>query len=297
MDRPRVDGGRGERSGPAELAASLHTAPRASSERLGWKNVAVCCWRAEVDEYALRDTPDTLIALHTEGLVEQYARHDWGADRSVPGQVSILPPGTSARFRNRGMLGVTTIHLDRPRLEALVGGDDARRALDRLPLRVGIVDPLIAAAMTALADALRRPGTHAAQYADAIADTLALHVLRSAAPLPPPRVAGGLPTCALRRVQDRVEAGLANRLTIDDLARETGLSSYHFSRAFRATTGLTPHRYVLERRIARAKALLRDSDMPIAEVALSVGFSSQTHLTDCFRRLVGTSPGEYRRAH
>lgn len=294
MDRPCAAVARRERSGPDEIAASLHTAPRASSELLGWKNVAVCCWQAEVDEYVLHDTPDTLVALHTEGLVEQYVRRDWGTGRSVPGRVSILPPGTSARFRNHGMLGVTTIHLDRPRLEGLVG-DDARLALDKLPLRFGIVDPLIAAAMTALADALRQPDTHAAQYAGAIADTLALHILRSAAPVPPERVTGGLPAGVLRRVQDHIEVELADRLSIDDLARDAGLSPYHFSRAFRATTGVTPHRYVLERRIAQAKALLRGSDTPIAQVALCTGFSSQTHLTDCFRRLVGTSPGEYRR--
>jgi AraC family transcriptional regulator len=122
-----------------------------------------------------------------------------------------------------------------------------------------------------------------------------LHILRSAVSPPPPRAAGGLPERVLRRLLDRIEADLGDRLSIDDLAREAGLSRYHFSRAFRAATGLAPHRYVLERRIARAKALLCDSDTAIAEIALCTGFSSQSHLTDCFRRWVGVAPGEYRR--
>jgi transcriptional regulator GlxA family with amidase domain len=72
------------------------------------------------------------------------------------------------------------------------------------------------------------------------------------------------------------------------------LSRYHFSRAFRAATGL-PHHYLTQMRLERAKALLRNTEMPLIEIALNVGFSSQAHLTGCFHRFIGVTPGEFRR--
>jgi AraC-like DNA-binding protein len=68
----------------------------------------------------------------------------------------------------------------------------------------------------------------------------------------------------------------------------------HFAAQFRAATGVRPHDYVLERRIDRARTLLREEDMPLVEVALSVGFQTQAHFTTVFRRLVGEAPGRWR---
>lgn len=286
------------RRGTAQLAKSLRSMPLVSSAHLGWRDMAVCCWRADVAEYSLDDVPETLIALHTEGVVRRRGRQGWGPDRSVPGRVTVLPPGTCASFQGGGVLGVTTIHIGGGRLDALLPGDEARQALAAMPMQFGIVDPLIAAGLGALADEVWRPGVQGALYAEAIADSLTLHVLRAAHRFrAAPRRSGGLREGLLRRVQERIEADLGAALSIDDLAREAGLSRYHFSRAFRAATGLTPHRYLLGRRIERAKALLRADDMPIAEVALLTGFSSQSHLTDSFRQHVGVAPGEYRRTH
>ena len=83
--------------------------------------------------------------------------------------------------------------------------------------------------------------------------------------------------------------------TVSALADEARLSRYHFSRVFRAATGLPPHRHLTERRLERAKVPLRATEMPIIEIALDVGFSGQAHLTDCFHRVIGGKPGEFRR--
>jgi AraC family transcriptional regulator len=74
------------------------------------------------------------------------------------------------------------------------------------------------------------------------------------------------------------------------------MDRHHFGKAFKAATGLPPHRYVMEQRVARATELLAGSDLPIAEIAHVVGMSSQSHLTNVFRRLVGDTPHSYRRA-
>jgi AraC family transcriptional regulator len=104
-----------------------------------------------------------------------------------------------------------------------------------------------------------------------------------------------LPPRILRRIRDRIEAELDTELSLASLAKESGYSRAHFLRMFRAATGLTPHQYVLERRLSTAQQLLQQSKMLLADIALRCGFSSQTHMNDVFRKRLGVTPLEYRR--
>jgi AraC family transcriptional regulator len=104
-----------------------------------------------------------------------------------------------------------------------------------------------------------------------------------------------LPPRIFRRIQDRIEAELDTNLSLASLARESGYSRAHFLRMFRAAAGLTPHQYVLGRRLSTAQQLLRQSNMLLADIALRCGFSSQTHMNDVFRKQLGVTPQEYRR--
>ena len=99
----------------------------------------------------------------------------------------------------------------------------------------------------------------------------------------------------LSRVQEIIESRLEGDLSLQELAAAVGYSRSHFLRAFHATTGVTPHRYVLNRRIERARQLLANADMSIAQVAYRCGFSSQAHFALAFRKVCGLTPGEYRR--
>jgi AraC family transcriptional regulator len=85
-------------------------------------------------------------------------------------------------------------------------------------------------------------------------------------------------------------------IRLPELAHECGLSVSHFTRAFRRSFGMSPYRWLLERRIDYAKALLATSDLPIANIALQSGFSDQTAFTRAFGRIVGDSPGRWKRA-
>jgi AraC family transcriptional regulator len=104
-----------------------------------------------------------------------------------------------------------------------------------------------------------------------------------------------LPPRTLHRIRDRIETELDTELSLASLAKESGYSRAHFLRMFHAATGLTPHQYVLERRLSTAQYLLRQSRMLPAEIALRCGFSSQTHMNDVFRKRLGVTPLEYRR--
>lgn len=106
--------------------------------------------------------------------------------------------------------------------------------------------------------------------------------------------AHGLPPLRLRRVLEHIEAHLGEDVAQRRLAGIAQLSMDHFARLFRQSTGVPPHRYVLERRIARARYLVAERRLSLAEIAYALGFPSQSHFTTMFRRLVGMTPGSYR---
>jgi AraC family transcriptional regulator len=106
---------------------------------------------------------------------------------------------------------------------------------------------------------------------------------------------GGLSPAALRRVQLFVEANLGRTIHLHDLAARAALSPYHFARAFKTSAGMTPRTYVEHRRIEQAKRLLTESSQPLAQLAVEVGFGTQSRLTSTFKRRTGFTPGEYRR--
>lgn len=99
----------------------------------------------------------------------------------------------------------------------------------------------------------------------------------------------------LQLIFDFVEANLDQNIGLDDLASHCGLTSFHFARSFKVSTGSTPHQFILERRVARARAKLLHGQQSLAEIALEVGFSSQAHMTGVFRKSLGVTPGRYRK--
>ena len=108
-------------------------------------------------------------------------------------------------------------------------------------------------------------------------------------------VRGGLAPWQERRAKEILSANLDGSVGLKELAQECGLSVSHFSRAFRQSTGAAPHHWLLEHRIHVAKPMLRDGQLPVSAVAAACGFADQSHFTRTFTRLVGVSPGAWRR--
>jgi AraC family transcriptional regulator len=105
---------------------------------------------------------------------------------------------------------------------------------------------------------------------------------------------GGLSGARLRRALEYIDEYLNLNLSGDSIATVAGLSKYHFGKAFKQSTGMTLHSYVLNRRISRSRELLARSDLPLAAVAAAAGFSNQSHLTTVFSTRIGMSPRTYR---
>ena len=133
-------------------------------------------------------------------------------------------------------------------------------------------------------------------YADSLIQTLVLHLLKnySTANAAAENQNGGLSGYKLRRVTEFINANLEEDLSLAEIAAVADLSQYHFARAFRKTTGLTPQQYVMQQRIERAKELLAKDDLPIVEISLRTGFKNQSHFTALFRKFTKLTPKLWR---
>ena len=117
---------------------------------------------------------------------------------------------------------------------------------------------------------------------------------RAAADVVPRPTRGGLSGGRLTRVVDLMEARLDEDVSLVDLAREASLSPFHFARCFKASTGLSPHRFLLLRRLHRARAMLDGGAERLVDIAAACGFCSQAHFSQAFKHAMGASPGSFR---
>jgi AraC-like DNA-binding protein len=140
----------------------------------------------------------------------------------------------------------------------------------------------------------------ARHYSDALGIAIAARALSQSSRFncsPSMRSPGKLPKWRLKRVVEYIDTHLDQPITLASLAAPAGLTRMHFAAQFRAATGIRPHEYLLRRRIEFAQSLLSGSAMPIAEIAFSVGFQTQSHFTTVFKRFVGDTPYQWRRSH
>jgi AraC family transcriptional regulator len=146
--------------------------------------------------------------------------------------------------------------------------------------------------------ALSRPDQASQLFVDHVLLAVGVHVAQTYGgmrALPRP-VRGGLAPWQVRRAREILCANLDGRVPLKEVARECRLSVSHFSRAFRSSMGVAPHNWLLTRRVEVAKEKLRDHRLTLLDVALTCGFADQSHLTRVFTRMVGISPGAWRRA-
>jgi AraC-like DNA-binding protein len=159
-------------------------------------------------------------------------------------------------------------------------------------LRAPFTDPLARQLLLTLSDAAQLRSSTRRTFEDALIFRLIerLHAIAPAA-----AVRGGLAPRQLRRVTEHIEETLDEDVALGVLAALVDLSASHLCRAFRASTGSTPHQWRTARRILRAKTLLSETATPLAEIALACGFSSQSHFGTVFAAQVGASPAAWRR--
>ena len=218
--------------------------------------------------------------------------------RRTVGEISVTPMGARYGAQWAEELEHTTVYLSQEFLQRSTIDFEAHQSA-RLVLSCGPQDALVRSIGISLAAELDAGLPAGRLYAESLVNALTVHLLRhySTDAVIPDLQFGGLPSHKLRRVTEFIDAHLDRDLALAEIAEEAHLSLYHFSRAFKQTTGQTPIQFVMQRRIERAKSLLASSELPLAEIALTVGFKNQSHFTTLFRKLTEMTPKAWRNAH
>ena len=285
------------------VSVSHSEAVVASSDNLSWQNVRILHLQRSFGELRVPATDKHCLVLNLSTCVtlsaEVTKRHFEGALRT--NEVAIMPAGSSwSLCSNNSRIDVLLLFL-RPLFvrNAVKDFDSSFKDLELTP-QIGIQSQHIRHIALSLLSELSEANVMSRLYADSLAVGLAMQVARHYSYLKDLHVGqGGMAPHRLRKATSLIEEHLLSeqegRVALRSVAREVGMSYFHFSRAFKQSMGMTPTNYIAERKIERAKKLMQETDSPISEIALRSGFSSQSHFTTCFRRLAGVTPRTFRK--
>lgn len=275
---------------------------RVSSDDRGWSSIYASMQRELSFEASFKARDDQLIVLNWGAPVTLHRRIPKGEDsRLIPsGGLVMMPGGIDFGIRVGGT--VHTIHLYlrtaliREVADDLVTGDPFH--FEILP-RSGDSDPLIERLMFGVMDALCDDDSAATPYADYLSRAIAARLIRQHSSLSVIRqrrpVTEAMTDNRLDRALEFIEASLAQSVDLPAIADAAGLSASHFARQFRATIGVAPHQYLVQRRVESAKRRLEATNASIARIAFECGFANQEHMTRVFKRLCGVTPAAYRK--
>lgn len=249
-------------------------------------------WRNAHDRMTYERTQDHTFSLYLEGGAGT-RRLDAGSTHGWPGAFCLMPQGASSEWEITDVFEFVHLYVPDHELRRVFTetfDQDARLMV--LPEATFEHAPALAEAMRCLAMATRSQQPLLAEEA---INAAFVNVFRD------PRysgarsgaIRGGLSPAVRRRILDYIEANLDTHVTLPELASIAGLSEFHLQRMFTASCGVSPHGWVLHRRLARARTLLSGCD-PIAQIASACGFSSQSHMTRVFKAMTGTTPSAYR---
>jgi AraC family transcriptional regulator len=223
-----------------------------------------------------------------------------GVKRNVPppaGSISLIPAGSPAQVRSSGCKDELHIWLESGLVERVATEpfelDPARLTVPPLD---GLNLPHLRTAMRTVEAELTAGAAGGRLAAESLANVLAVHLIRHvlAPGRPARRPDDALPRGRLRAVVEYIEDHLDAGLSLAKMAAVARLNTYHFAQQFKRATGLPPYQYVIMRRVERAQQLLRNGDLPLAEIAARAGFSDQSVFCRHFKRLVGVTPGRFK---
>jgi AraC family transcriptional regulator len=270
-----------------------------SSDSNSWDGILVEHHRIPEGERAETVTDQHVLWLWTTSFSGEYAgpRGRFVRSSKGPGALTVTPVGPVPTLHFYTRSEVILCALDSPFLGSVLSELDRQPSVQPI-IRPNFQDSAIRRLMTLLLEERRAGAPSGKLYADSLAHALAIRYLQLG-----DRVryqglhsaASTLPRHALKRVIERIEHSFHSDVSLASLAEEAGYSRSHFLKMFRTSTGMTPHQYVLKRRIDHARSLLKRREMSIIDVAAYCGFSSQAHLTQVFRQHVGVTPAGYRR--
>ncbi len=271
-----------------------------SSQTLGWQNICAIQMRLK-SEWTMPplENHTVIIQLGSSLPVNGESNRSSFAQTIQPAEIVIVPAGTSFYWRQSDSRPNDSLHLylhpHFVRTTAETMGRDAAQV--SIQPQFGVSDEHIHHIALSLHCELKEANVIGRVYADSLAELLAMQLVRRYSEANDVHMSrGGMAPRKLRKAIEFITANLDKEQTVAlaAVAQEVQMSYFHFSRAFKQSTGVSPNVYMIEQRIERAKKLLSETDLPIADIAMRAGFASQSHFTTTFRRLAWTTPKTFR---
>ena len=270
-----------------------------ASDDLGWKGVAQRTYRYRGQDVEIPPMDCFMLVRYEAGQTPMDRQFDgrWTRTTCAPGHFSLLSSVADSHWHWTENLEVSHVYLD-DGLLSRVAGEMTGREVDQVELHdvLAGTDNVVGFLTDQLKQEAQSPGTGGPLYAEALSLQLTVHLLRHYAVCRyrDPAPGGRLRRADLDRLRDYIDAHLAAPLSLEDLARVIGLGPWTLSRQLRQAVGCSPYRFVIDRRIARARELVLAGNLPLKEIAAATGFSDQAHLTRTMRARLGVTPGQLR---
>jgi AraC family transcriptional regulator len=280
----------------AEMARVLGTTPFRMA--LDSSGAGIAHWKHE----PLHDVVEPMahhVIMAYNGTMQRMERR---TGRSVaigtfrPGVVIIIPEGSSSRWDIPKPVDVVQLYLPQKTVRRVADEAGSGTSIDLLE-RTAHPDPITSRLLLSAADVLDGSTALDTLFRQQLTDLLATRLLaaHTGSPATVGRTTGGLAPTALRRAIERLRSDSDADVSLAALAMDAGLSRFHFCRAFKESTGLSPHAWLRQHRLEQAMNMLRDTNASVVSIAAALGYGSQTAFAAAFRKLTGETPSDWRR--
>jgi len=287
---------------PVDMPALVRKLSFLTPEQLTrWQGLPVLCLDTPEGAWNHRFTPaSTVVSLLDEGRITAHINVSGRGTESdfQAGSLALFNANLEVRANQRGSRNARRIVVDVDVASLAHRGlfDDD---LVSTPLRDGCEfgDASLAAVMREMAREIRQGCPNGTLFAESLSVGVLMHLCRTRGtrPVPASRESGKLSASQWTRINELITSELGSDLSLSALSETVGLSKPHFVRLFRRTAGTSPHRYVMQKRVERARQMIVSSEVPLIEIASEAGFASQSHLNRIFQRTYGITPGDARR--
>ncbi|MCC8935687.1 helix-turn-helix transcriptional regulator [Bradyrhizobium sp. Arg68] len=272
------------------------------------RNTNIAVTEVRADDPPRGDLSGSLVredAFLVAVMRRDYPTHEYFEDGRIAGLAALQTDQTvlydlkrDPQFLINNPFHSVHFYLPRTALNLIAEGAETKTIKElRYQPGVGVDDAVLGGLVGSLMPAFEYPEQASRLFVEHVTLAVGIHVAKTYGGMLPVAAParGGLAAWQVKRAEDTLAANLEGDVSLADLANDCGLSASHFSRAFRQSTGLSPHQWLQRRRIEQAKKLLSDRKLSLSEIAISCGFSDQSHFTRVFANLVGISPGAWRR--